>query len=290
MESSSSKSERDREDAGQRKPPLWTSPRRTLIALGAVILVAVVVIYAIDARRDHLERLERTHQLASQTIAEVASSFSKIEPLTAAELSQLRTYRNKDHVAAAGRLGIKGIASVEEASALSGRDELVRIDDGSLYIIQDLDYSVPYLVPSGASLLDRIGERFQQRLADEGLPAYQFVVTSVTRTREHQQALQRVNINAAKESSHEYGTTFDVHYDKFGYNNRPEVPDSSDIYEDVLAEELAESFAEFKDEYSEQLKAVLGRVLIRLQERGVAMTIYERRQPVFHITVARDLS
>lgn len=290
MKSSSSTSEKDHQGAGEQKPPLWVSHRRTLIALGAVFLVVVLVIYAIDARRDHLERLERTHQLASQTIAEVASSFSSIEPLSAAELSQLRTYRNKDHVAAAERLGIKGIASMEEASALSGRDELVRIQNGSLYMIQDLDFSVPYLVPSGASLLDQIGEGFQRRLAEEGLPPYQFVITSVTRTREHQQALQRVNINAAKESSHEYGTTFDVHYNKFGYEGRPQVPDSSDIYEDVLAEELAEAFVEFTDEYSEQLKAVLGRVLIRLQDRGVAMTIYERRQPVFHVTVARDLS
>lgn len=290
MEEPSSAQKPGRRDADVRRPPVWKSHRRLVVRLGAVLIVIAAIIFAVDARRDHIERLERTHQMVSRATAQIESVFSSIEPLSSSELSELRKTRNKDHVAAAERLGIDGLTSVHEATTLSSRAELVRIANNGTYVIQELDYSVPYVVPSTATLLDKIGELFQQRLAERGLPRYKFVVTSVTRTREHQRALQRVNINAAKESSHEYGTTFDVHYGKFGYDGRPVAPGSADVYEDVLAEELSEAFIGFSHEYSDQLKALLGRVLIGLQDEGTALTIYERGQPVFHVTVARALS
>ena len=290
MEEDPSAQKAGRRDAEVQRLSVWKTHRRLLVRLAAVLIVIAAIIFAVDARRDHIERLERTHQMVSRATAQIESALSSIEPLSSSELAELRKTRNKDHIEAAERLGIDGLTSVEEASTLRNRAELVRIADNGTYVIQELDYSVPYVVPSAATLLDKIGDLFQQRLAQRGLPRYKYVVTSVTRTREHQQELQQVNVNAAKKSSHEYGTTVDLHYSKFGYDGRPAAPGSADVYEDVLAEELTQAFIGFSQKYSDQLKAILGRVLISLQDEGTALTIYERRQPVFHVTVARALS
>ena len=39
----------------------------------------------------------------------------------------------------------------------------------------------------------------------------------------------------------------------------------------------------------QKLKAVLGRVLLELQEEGKVLVIYERLQPVYHITLGKRL-
>lgn len=268
------------------------SHRRRNAAIAAVIAVLAIgiVLFVVQKRQAHLERLDRTDRIATSLTSEVEEKLKSVAPLTASEIGQLRTYGNKDHVAAAQQLGIDGLDSDTQAKKLNRDNELVRIKDGAYYTIQDLDHSVPFLVPSGSVLLDQIGERFHAALAEEGLPAFQFVVTSVTRTEAHQKALRQVNVNAAAKSSHEYGTTFDLHYAKFGFNGQPAIPDSSNIYKDILAESLATAFDRLSREYDSALKAVLGRELIALQKQGTAMARYERRQPVFHVTVAEDLA
>lgn len=266
-------------------------PAKRQITAGVVILIAVVIvgIVALQARQEHMETLERTEELAVQVIGNTEESFEQIEPLTDSAKSALRTYRNEQHLEAAERYGISGIDSRAEAAELSADRELVRIETNPLYRVRELDYSVPYLTPDAANLLDRTAHRFHQRLAELGLPPYRLVVTSVTRSREDQEALRQVNVNAAQKSSHEYGTTFDLHYQEFDFAAEPAIPEIEDVYEGELRETVSDAYSQLANVHTEALASVLGDVLLDLQSENDAMVIYERRQPVYHVTVSNQI-
>lgn len=143
------------------------------------------------------------------------------------------------------------------------RSQLKRIESNDNYIVDSLTHSIPYLVPAAAEELERIGEGFADILQRNGLPHYQFYVTSVLRTKEDIKRLQNSgNINATTNSCHNYGTTFDLAYFRFNKVTRTR-------------------------EYMHQdnLKLVLGQVLLNEQRAGRIYVKYEYKQACFHITV-----
>ena len=143
------------------------------------------------------------------------------------------------------------------------RSQLSLIKSNNNYIVDSLTHSIPYLVPAAAAELERIGEGFADILQRNGLPHYQFYVTSVLRTKDDIKQLQKSgNINATTNSCHNYGTTFDLAYFRFKKVTRTR-------------------------EYMHQdnLKLVLGQVLLNEQRAGRIYVKYEYKQACFHITV-----
>ena len=143
------------------------------------------------------------------------------------------------------------------------RSQLSLIKSNKNYIVDSLTHSIPYLVPAAAMELERIGAEFADILQRNGLPHYQFYVTSVLRTKEDIKQLQKSgNINATTNSCHNYGTTFDLAYFRFNKVTRTR-------------------------EYMHQdnLKLVLGQVLLNEQRAGRIYVKYEYKQACFHITV-----
>ena len=115
------------------------------------------------------------------------------------------------------------------------------------------------------SELDRIGKDFADILHRNGLPHYRFYVTSILRTNEDIELLQKSgNINATNQSCHCYGTTFDIAYFRFDKVSRTH-------------------------EYMHQdnLKLVLGQVLLNEQRAGRIYVKYEWKQACFHVTVRK---
>ena len=168
---------------------------------------------------------------------------------------------NDTHLAAAKKIGIKPLKDREAAERLGGK--VMEIKDGDLYQVDSLTHSIPYLVPTAAAELERIGAEFADILQRNGLPHYQFYVTSVLRTKEDIKHLQKSgNINATTNSCHNYGTTFDLAYFRFNKATRTR-------------------------EYMHQdnLKLVLGQVLLNHQRAGKIYVKYEHKQACFHITV-----
>lgn len=163
---------------------------------------------------------------------------------------------------AAKAIGLSSIPeNTEQASRMRGQLSLIETNDN--YIVDSLTHSIPYLVPSAAAELDRIGEGFADILQRNGLPHYRFYVTSVLRTKEDVKRLQKSgNINATSQSCHCYGTTFDLAYFRFDKVTRTR-------------------------EYMHQdnLKLVLGQVLLNEQRAGRIYVKYEWKQACFHITV-----
>ncbi len=149
----------------------------------------------------------------------------------------------------------------QEAARMRSQLSLIKSNDN--YIVDSLTHSIPYLVPAAAAELERIGEGFADILQRNGLPHYQFYVTSVLRTKDDIKQLQKSgNINATTNSCHNYGTTFDLAYFRFKKVTRTR-------------------------EYMHQdnLKLVLGQVLLNEQRAGRIYVKYEYKQACFHITV-----
>lgn len=140
---------------------------------------------------------------------------------------------------------------------------LQRISSGPLYMVDSMQHSSPHLTHEALRLLDCIGSSFQQVM--EQHPSLfpervRPVVTSAFRTEQQVHRLRRRNRNAAEQSCHCYGTTFDLSYLRF--QGEDSVVGAS-IY----------------------MKNALAMVLYELRRAGLCYVKYERRQACFHITL-----
>lgn len=164
---------------------------------------------------------------------------------------------------AAKAIGINPIAT--DADIWKLHRPLVHIRSCEEYYVDDLSHSYPYLVPEAAQLLADIGRAFNDSLAARGGGAYRLKVTSVLRTPLTVKKLRRVNGNAVEESTHSYGTTFDISYSKF------------------ICDSDTATHRTFED-----LKNLLAEVLYDMREQGRCWVKFEYRQSCFHITARPD--
>ena len=162
-------------------------------------------------------------------------------------------------------IGIKPVK--DRSDAESRKAQLVKLEDTDTYVIDSLTHSIPYLIPSAKALLDDIGRVFQDSLRSKGLNPNKLVVTSVLRTEDDIVKLRKRNVNASENSTHRYGTSFDLSYWRY-----IKIPDlRGRPYEDVPPE---------------YLRAVLSQVLKDIHDLGDRCFIkYEKKQNCFHITV-----
>jgi hypothetical protein len=225
--------------------------------------------------------------------AAIDSIFQPLPLLRPAQEQELRRFLNAQQLARARALGVGRQLPAERLAALEREGRLVRLEDTGHWVVRDLDHSQPLAVPSVHALLTELGRRFHARLADLGAPPYRMEVSSVLRTAADQAALRRVNPNAALgESTHEYGTTVDVLYSAFAAPAEPIV--AIDAAEAPWLEPFLRRHAEVAAERvagrrALELKAVLGHVLLEMQREGKVMVTIEQLQPVYHMTVAREL-
>lgn len=158
-----------------------------------------------------------------------------------------------------------GAPECENRAAALGRDSYVYIGASPYYDLEALTYSVPYLVPRAATLLDEIGRAFIDSLASKGIPFHKIVVTSVLRTTDDVARLRRHNSNASEQSCHVYGTTVDISYNIFHRVQDPDLPPQPETYGGTL-------------------KAILAEVLDDQRRSGTCYVKYEHRQSCFHLT------
>src|SRR5687767_3766395 len=98
---------------------------------------------------------------------------------------------------ACGAMSTRFRSSGRGCSVRAGK--LVRLADSTdLWVVRELDFSVPYVTPSAEAMLVELGRRFQQRLDSLDIPRFRMDITSVLRTPEKQAALRRANSNASR--------------------------------------------------------------------------------------------
>lgn len=224
---------------------------RTIIR---AVLMVVIIVFVIN--------LFSTKQRKGKAIDHVS-----VAVLTKEENRGLKRYLNKAHVALAKDYGLGNpIESAdsfhEDQEEFCDDNDLVRIEDTPYYIVGYLTHSLPYQKEFVKDFLDDLGERFDQRLEDEGLKQYRFVLTSLLRTIDHQRKLQRTNLNATPNiSSHYFGTAIDISMTRF-------VP-----------------FDSRESLYSYRLRNLLARTLLEMQDEERCYIVMEKREKCFHITV-----
>lgn len=170
---------------------------------------------------------------------------------------------NDTHLEAAQQFGITPIATRNDIDSIIM--ELKMIESSNAFKVDSLTHSVPYLTPAASNLLNDIATHFQAKLQERGLAQYRFVVTSLLRTNDDVWKLVRVNRNAVKNSSHLYGTTFDITYNRF------EKVESEPDFEGAEAEHKV-------------LVNILGETLKELRDENRCYVRFERGQPCYHIT------
>ena len=170
---------------------------------------------------------------------------------------------NDVQLATAQRLGVPLIANRDEAN--HRKDALVYIADNPYYTVQPLHHSIPYLVPRAATLLNSIARAFADSLVTKGYPLHKLLITSVLRTREDVERLRKSNRNASENSCHQYGTTFDISYNRFLEINDPDKAKSEIRWVTVY-------------------KSILAEVLEDQRLAGTCYVKYEVHQSCFHIT------
>lgn len=196
----------------------------------------------------------------SRTFAAPEEGFERFRVSLPGSLRTIFNDSNHVQLEAARAVGIRPIENDSDIRSLS-RD-LVRVQSCPEYYLDRLTHSYAYLVPEAAALLDDIGRAFNDSLAARGGGNYRIKVTSVLRTPQTVERLRRVNVNATGESTHSYGTTFDISYSKFAYDG-PGAP--------------ARDF--------EDLKNLLAAVLKNMRGQGRCFVKFEGKQSCFHITV-----
>jgi hypothetical protein len=177
---------------------------------------------------------------------------------------------NDEHLMWARRNGISPFKTTKDFR--EGIDDMVdshrlkKISSNKYYVIKSLSHSHPYLTPRTANLLEDIGKRFRKKLDDNGMNKYSYEITSLLRTKESQRSLSRLNVNAASNTSHMYGTTFDISYGSVVKRPLPwmkvEVADAKAI------KLLSETLSEFRRE-------------------GRCVVVTERIEKCFHVTIAQ---
>lgn len=150
---------------------------------------------------------------------------------------------------------------VLEENVIDNR-KLMKIESCRKYKIADLTHSMPYLVPKAAKLVNDIGQAFQDSLFVRGYSRnHKIIVTSVLRTKNLVMELQKVNVNSSENSSHCYGTTFDVSYVNF---LSPKTGKTASL---------------------EKMRQVLMQVMYDMRQQGLCYVKYETQQTCLHITV-----
>lgn len=167
---------------------------------------------------------------------------------------------NEVHLQTARKVGLSRIPGTKDDVAKSRLTEIV---DNDYYVIDKLQYSIPYLTARTAKELDAISKAFNDSLRSKQFPEYKLVVSSVLRTEEDIARLRRSgNPNASDNSAHCYGTTFDIPYTKY--------------FREEETDEFMQPF---------ELTKVLGEVLRDRRNAGKILVKYEKKEHCFHITV-----
>lgn len=152
----------------------------------------------------------------------------------------------------------------EKLAQISSVDGLIEIVETKSHAIDSMTHSKALLTQEGKEALDAIGVLFQKKLQEQGYQTKKILVTSMVRSLNSQKSLSKSNVNAAKNSAHVYGSTFDISYRQFR-----DVP-----------------LSKGKKPSQSVLVKTLEKTLVELNAKRKIVALKEYRQPCFHITAS----
>lgn len=172
---------------------------------------------------------------------------------------------NDLHLKTAQEIGFAAMSHRRDTARMKGKFIYYESREYENFIVDTLEHSLPIMTLRASKLIEEIATNFRDSLKNLNCPDCKIIVTSLTRTEEDIKKLRRKNRNAINESTHRYGTTFDISWIRF------KQVDSLDT----------------RVAYDRLLKKALGRTLYRLQQENKCFVKYEQHQKCFHITVRK---
>ena len=120
------------------------------------------------------------------------------------------------HEKAYRKEGIKPQKTLEDIENLHKKAVLDELEDNELFFISNLEHSRPFLLKKACTFLIELGMRYKENCDKNELEYKRFKITSLTRSIESVNKLQKVNAVAIEHSAHLKGKTFDISYTHFG--------------------------------------------------------------------------
>lgn len=238
------------------------------VCLGAAILLYIGVVLLVLCKLRGTAKIW-VHSIALQFLPLCATvavfcllSVVELKPAIGAMNKYERAFNDLQRVqkSAAVKNGLSPFKSRAELEMcyeeLCKEGKLVKISSNSGYVVRQLTYSEPYVVPKVKSLLDDIAHSFQEKTNSKVM----FEVTSVLRTEEDVAKLRKVNANASSASCHCNATTIDISYIQF---SRARLSGQSDA----------------------DLRLALAQAIYELRKAGRCYVKIEQKQCCYHITV-----
>ncbi len=218
------------------------------------------------------------------------------------KINAARQFLNASHMKAVRVRGWQPIEDENEARQKANEGELVSLDEpppqaavpgeqaakDNLYYFYNVPAKFRYLRPEAKTVLDLIAERFQQKLPPVNGVSYRvkLALSSALRPANYQDTLAQKNGNAASESTHRFGGSFDIFYDDFYLWFEPPANFVSSGSSLEALEEIRPKIGFLAgDAFKGQLQTILFETLVEMQNEGMIYIIYEEVQKCYHITV-----
>lgn len=238
---------------------LSRSERRYFIAIVAGVLLIVIglpiaVVKSFREGKDLADAGASVEDYVNPTIVDLDYRFLGSYEKTFNDLNPI-------HLRVAQKLGIN--PAQIDYSISEGKHAMRRVESDPYLKVARLTHSEPYLIPEAYRLLRDVAADFARRIDHFNIPRHRIIVTSLTRSEAQRAQLAAVNVNAADNSAHCYGTTFDISWSKFDPVEGIEVSDAI-------------------------LKKHLAAILIQYRKAGRCYIKHERKQACFHITVNEE--
>ena len=165
-----------------------------------------------------------------------------------------------DYIGQSSLSGIIKCIDEKDLREKVAQGNLIKIENGNGFIIDEMSYSYPYLTKESGILLNEIGKRFREKLSGTRLRGSKFKITSMTRTMEKLKNLKTSNVNAISNSPHLYGNAFDISYLRFS------------------TRKLFLTYCDRK-----YLKEALAEIIWQLREEKKCWATYEVKQYCYHV-------
>lgn len=120
---------------------------------------------------------------------------------------QEKAYRNER---------IKKQQTFKGLDRLHAKGELSEIASNEYYLVEDMGFARPYVMPKVVDFLNDLSLQYKEELEKKGVSYFPFSITNATRSIESANELAGENNIARKNSHHLLGKTLDISYKKFG--------------------------------------------------------------------------
>jgi len=260
---------------------------KTVLFIIAVITAAILISFLISRAREsaiagYVEDYQKmSYKIERLFIENIPVYRDFARPSLVKELQKFDLSGHAVKVVKHGTSPMKNIDNINKY-VKEGKIVLLKSDDELLYYFHNVQKENRYLTPKAKDGLEKVAERFQQKLKSHhaDLPAVKLAVSSVIRTVDYQEKI----FGRKFVSLHSYGGCFDIFYEDY-YVQLPSPDKTGGVYDRIRKSLHGRTGFLLGDALREQFRTVLMETLLELQREGILYAFLEDDRRCYHITI-----